>query len=306
MYQILDRLKMMRNRDSTRQNYLVIWQSFNKFVMRLDIIPSKWEDRIYLFMAHLVHKGRKSTTIRSYYSALKSILTDINYKLKDEEVELRAITRACKFNNDRFQPRLAIRIHLLEMILFEIEREFECQPYLKAMYQALFAMAYYGLFRIGEIVDGSHTMQARNVYFAQNKSKILIVLYTSKTHDVNSRPQKIKISALEQQPKTLNKKFRHFCPFELFNKYLKLRGTEYDEITEHFFIFQGKQPVDQDIVRAVLAKMIEKVGLDPRIYTFQGMHAGHATDLHLWGFSLEEIKDIGHWKSNAIYKYIKD
>ena len=102
------------------------------------------------------------------------------------------------------------------MILFELEREFQSQPYLKSLYQALFAIAYYGLFRIGEVAWGPHTMQARNVFIAVNKCKILIILYTSKTHGIEARPQRIKISALQEcgEEKLGKNSYRHFCPFE--------------------------------------------------------------------------------------------
>ena len=37
---------MKKNRSSTYRNYTTIWKNFNKFVIRLDIIPIKWEQRV--------------------------------------------------------------------------------------------------------------------------------------------------------------------------------------------------------------------------------------------------------------------
>ena len=36
-----------------------------------------------------------------------------------------------------------------------------------------------------------------------------------------------------------------------------------------------------------------------------GICAGHACDLLDLGLSVEAIKKIGHWRSNAVYKYLK-
>ena len=101
MYNILERVKLLRNRDSTRANYYSIWKSFNRFLLQLDVRPTQWEDRIDLFLAHLVHSGKKSATVKSYYSAIKAVLWDDKYDLQSSELELCAITRACRAMNDK-------------------------------------------------------------------------------------------------------------------------------------------------------------------------------------------------------------
>ena len=50
------------------------------------------------------------------------------------------------------------------------------------------------MFRIGELAMGVHSIRAKDVHISSNKNKILIVLYTSKTHGEESPPQKIKLT----------------------------------------------------------------------------------------------------------------
>ena len=295
---ILEKLKLQHNRDSTKNNYHTVWRLFNQFLIKLDI---SWEDRVFMFMAHLVNIGCKSTTVKSYLSGIRVVLYDDNVEINEDGILLKAITHACKLQNDQLTPCLPIRIDLLEMLLFEIDRLFLDQGYLRALYKALFSIAYYGLFRIDELAHSDHSVRACDAHIAENKEKILLILYTSKTHGLESQPQKIKISSAKHEMKF---KKRHFCPFILMKNYLKLRG-DYSSLDELFFVFHGGIPVEQHFVRNTLTKLITRLGFDHRIYTFQAMRAGRATDLHKWGFSVEQIKIIGRWHLNAIYKYLK-
>ena len=124
MTRILENLKIRRNRDSTRANYYAIWKSFSRFTLKLDEIPEHWEDRIFLYLTNLVREGKKSTTVRSYFSALKATLWDDGYELRNRDLELRAITRACRLVNDTLQACFPIKLDFLEKLLCEIDRVF--------------------------------------------------------------------------------------------------------------------------------------------------------------------------------------
>ena len=131
-------MKSKKHQSSTQANYLSIWRQFNNFVIRLDKKPSLWEDRVSLFGAYLVDKGIQSSTIRCYVSAIKSILVDDGYQWNDQKVLLSTLTRSARILNDKVYIRLPIHIKLLEIMLFEIERLYESQPYLQTLYKAIF------------------------------------------------------------------------------------------------------------------------------------------------------------------------
>ena len=76
---------------------------------------------------------------------------------------------------------------------------------------------------------------------ALNKDKLLLVLYSSKTHDKESRPQKITITSNNIE-RTGNYKDRHFCPFKLMRRYMQLRGG-YESDEEQLFVFRDNNPV---------------------------------------------------------------
>ena len=75
---IIDKLRNEQHRDSTRKTYHCVWQTFNEFFIRLDKKPKSWEQRILLFAAYLIDNGKKSTMVKSYVSAIKAILANVN------------------------------------------------------------------------------------------------------------------------------------------------------------------------------------------------------------------------------------
>ena len=199
--------------------------------------------------------------MKTYVSAIKKVLTDDGYIWNDKRILLTSLTKACKLINDRVLIRLPINCNLLELILYEVQRFFskENQYYLEVLYKAVFALAYYGLMRVGEVTASEHVLRAQNVHIATNKNKLLMVLYTSKTHGRNKRPQKIKITAIEDD-KVSKKIKRHFCPFKLLRDYIQLRGS-YD-VDEQFFIFRDRSPLTATQARSTLKQMLTLLGLN--------------------------------------------
>ena len=262
-------------------------------------MPKKWEDRTILFIAYLVDKGLQSSTVRSYISAIKCVLQDDNYEWDDNLVLLKTITRSCRMTNDRVCLRRPIKKPLMEMILFELGRILGEQPYLLILYRAIFVLLYYGLFRIGELVKGDHPVKACDVQVARNKAKMLFLLRSSKTHGKESRPQKIKIEKISTA------KTGHFCPFELTSDYLAVRG-DYHSLDEQFFVFRGNVPVTATAVRKVLKKALENLNLINVAFDTHSFRAGRAVDLLKAGYTVEQIKIMGRWKSNAVYRYLKN
>ena len=161
---MIEQLKCVKNRESTKQNYLSVWCKFNKFLLRLDCKPQSWEDRASLFGASLVEEGIQSSTLRSYMSAIKRILIDDGYPWDDTKLLLETLIRGCRVINDHVKTHLPIQSGLLEMILFEIRRMCNNQYYLEILYQTILCLCYYGLFRIGELTVGGHAVKASDVH----------------------------------------------------------------------------------------------------------------------------------------------
>ena len=258
---IVEKLRVQHYRNSTKQNYYCVWHTFNEFFIKLDVKPPSWEERLILFVAYLAdQKQRKSTTIRSYISAIKSVLLDDGVVLNENKYLLTSLTKACKLRNDKVTTRLPIQKGTLNLIVKNLHHIFSGQPFLEALYKALFSTAYFGLFRVGELTSGSHPILAKDVHIGINKNKMLFVLHSSKTHGKDSKPQIVMITQEALSKSSFQNLFYprvqpvsryaslQFCPYELLHEYLAWHGG-FTSLTEPFFIFRDRTPVSPNNMR---------------------------------------------------------
>ena len=94
-----------------------------------------------------------------------------------------------------------------------------------------------------------------------------------------------------------------YCPFEMIKRYRRVcKPQKFHD--EQFFVFSDRMPVTDRHLRIVLHKAIKLIRLNPSLYSGHGLRAGRASELLEMGFSVETIKKLGRWRSNAIYAYL--
>ena len=104
------------------------------------------------------------------------------------------------------------------------------QIYLKCLYHALFAAAFYGLLWVGELTSGSHPIFATDVQIALNK-KIMFTLHTSKMHWHDNKPQIIKIrntkssSVPTQHVNSSQDENDKVCPYACLKQFVTIRPS---------------------------------------------------------------------------------
>ena len=113
-----------------------------------------------LFVGHLVHERYQSSTVKSYLSAIRAVLKDDRVKLDEDLYLINSLTKACKLENDQVRTKFPIQRSMLSVLLNKVEKLYlnMNQPYLASLYKTIILTAYFGLFRIGELAEGSHTV----------------------------------------------------------------------------------------------------------------------------------------------------
>ena len=171
------------------------------------------------------------------------------------------------------------------------------------MYQTAFTVAYFGMLKVGEIGAGCRTIKAKDVHVGKNKNKILMVLYTSKTHGKESCPQKIRIMA-DNQTHVQKNKFC-FCPFNLACRYCSWHGN-YLEDSEPFLVLRDQTAVRPDQLRKVLQTMLSRLNLQAYLYDMHSFRSGRSGDMLKYRYSISRIHTMGRWQSNIVFKYIRN
>ena len=113
----------------------------------------------------------------------------------------------------------------MHLLVDKIDKLYDSpQPYLQMLYKAILVTSYFGLFRIGEVTYGPHVIKAKDIHIGINKQKILIVLYSSKTHSSGTKPQLVKILEFDkpdQDRANLNMPSK-LCPFSALRSYMDI------------------------------------------------------------------------------------
>ena len=306
MFMFVDNFKSKRIRKTTRKNYYSVWRSFNNFYLKLDVKPNNWEDHLTLFVAYLIKSNHQSQTIRSYICAVKAILKLENITIKEDKYLLSSLVRACKLENDQITLHLPIQKKMLHEILKSTSKHFrdQGQCYLEKLYSMIFITAYYGLFRIGELVasEGSHAVKVTDVHIGENKRKFLFVLRSSKTHGRYNKPQLIKIAMMKKK-QNLKDQELHPCPYKYLKDFIFIR-PKYKNSQEQFFVFADNSHVSDTHIRVLFKKILGLAGFNQNLYSFHGLRSGRSHDLLNCGISIEAIKKLGRWSSNAVYNYL--
>lgn len=301
-YRIKEKIKGLGIRPSTRKGYYRRWKALNKFLIKFDTIPDTWEERITLYVTHLINQKKKSATVKSYLSAIRYILREDGVDLNENKIELAALIKACKLQNDKLYIRLPIQYKLFRSILRKTRSSLELQKgqtYLSKLLRAAFSMAYFGLMRVSELTSGPHQLRAIDVKHAKAKRKIVLYLRSSKTHTTNDFPQKIEIHEVPQMGSD--------CPVKCILDFIQERGSSNLDEAEPFFLLKEKLPFTAAQFRCNLKSILRELGIDDQLYDTHSYRSGRCTDLQELGFSIDRICEIGRWspKSTTVLKYIR-
>ena len=243
--QTIECLKNKTLDDSSKEMYYAVWCTFNKFFIKLDRKPDNWEDWLALFLAYLLDNRTRKATIKSYTSALKSILRDDGINIDKNSVKLVTLLKASNYIETEERTWLSIHLGMKRVLLDKICAYFglkENQPYLNGLYKAMIVSAYYGLFHTGELTVSNHSNHAisfRDVHKGRNKGKILFLLHSSKTYKRSEPLQIVTITEMNSKNSKWATDMSHYCPFKLISEYMSLRPRPLTmHVNEPFFCFQ--------------------------------------------------------------------
>ena len=246
---------------------------------------------VLTYLSYLNIKGLAPSTITTYISAI-SFVHKMN-SLPDPTnlfVVQKLLAAINKMQGNR-DSRLPITQFILNRLLESTEFVVSNQ-YHKKLIRAMFALAFYGLFRIGEITiqtSGVIPLTFEQVQLLEDR---LVLSITHFKNNKSNKPFDIVIHKIGGK----------FCPFAIMLDYLNVRGN----LSGPLFCFVNQKHVPRNFFTSKLKSCLNFCGLNTKLYLSHSFRIGGASFLASLGMSDVQIKLMGRWSSDTFLRYIRN
>ena len=256
----------------------------------LDITDPVSIQHIMLFIAYNFEKGNSANTISTYIAGINYVHRLNGYYDITQNFVVKKLLEGYKRKRLSKDDRAPLTYSILRNISQDLSKH--CfDNYETSLFRTMFALAYFGLFRISELIAG-HLSQPlsglkRSDITIKDNRYIYITLHHFKTNQLGKQVT-IKI------PKEGNS----VCPVSSMLDYLIIRPN----LDGPLFIHQNGTPVTRHQFSAILMKCTSSLNIKIRPHSFR---IGRATDLAIQGISQEAIMRLGRWSSDCYKTYIR-
>ena len=281
---------------STLQSYKRSWNQFNAFTLDLQLPSSQTElplsqHIVALFTAYLYERGFAPNSIRSQLSAisyshhLQALPNPTESFLVSKMVK--GISELFPESDDRYPITLPI-LHSLIHVIGKIAPS----NYERALYSAMFATAFYGFLRCGEMCASPHTLQFAQLSLDSVGHKHFNLKFDKFKHSKPGKPFFIQINSKQDSP---------YCPVTILLSYMRYRGS----FPGPLFCYMDGSPVSRARFTKQLQLCLNIMKLPTAHYKSHSFRIGAATSALLQGKSESEIQLLGRWSSSAFKKYMR-
>lgn len=293
----LGRLLAASISENTKSLYSSALNNFYRVrnTVRLDQLWPVPIEHVLLFICHHAQVGSAPSTVSSYLSAVSYVHKLQNWQDPTACFIVRKAIEGLRRLKGSVDTRAPITYDILSLIHGKLS-DICFSVYEKLLFRAVFCLAFFGLFRVGELVYTSAKMAHRPLLMSDCQIKrdlkeIIIVLRQSKT-DQSGRSVTVVIPCIKD-----NK----VCPVYNMHAFLKVRACH----SGYLFLHQNGLPLTRYQFGAVLQKCVVSLGLPLAHFKSHSFRIGGATTLAMKGVPTETIKRLGRWKSHAFKTYIR-
>ena len=246
-----------------------------------------------LFISFLVRKPYKPATISSYISAIGYAHKVQGCNDPTAAFFIEKLLQSCHKQNQTSDTRLPIDKIMLHQLTTALCYTI-AGAYRRALFQAMFLLAFHAFLRIGEItVQNSAYKHPHLIMLHQLQSlpNQLMINFLSFKHS-SGQPFLLKIEA-DKTP--------IHCPVKSMSPYLRLRGNQPGPL----FQYSYHVPVTRSEFNEELRKALVFCRINPSGFKSHSFRIGAATTAAAMGFSDNRIRQLGRWKSDAFKLYIR-
>lgn len=282
---------------SSRRIYQRAWVVFRQFYAQFygftDPTLPLPPNCIPLFISYLSFRKLAFSTIKSYLSAISYVHKIKGFHDPTKSFLIQKLSTALSR-----QQSSDIRLPVTRPILHELLRSLRftnSSAFQRSLFSAMFLVAFYGLFRIGELASKSTRFAPSVVQYSnltivsRNEAKITISDYK---HNSSRRPFDILLARDVSSP---------FCPVTSLLQYCKVRGNHPGPL----FCHADQTTISVHQFNVALQQCLSYCGLDISRYKSHSFRIGGACHAADQGYSDAQIRALGRWKSDAFKVYLR-
>ena len=281
----------------TLQMFEVGKRSFEQFRASGDppvkVGPASSEE-IADFISYLSLNKKAPSTMHSYVCAIANWHKVMGWQDPCKSFQVKAYLKGVTRDTGAPDARKPITIALLSCLI-DMLPHICSSPYEVELFKGVFLLAFFGLFRIGELVcanktgPNSRVLQISDIAFKANQMRVIIRF--SKTDQTG------KSTTIIFEGKANEK----LCPVQGMKRFLEKRRFSAGPLFRHADMTYLSRFQFNKVLQMAM-EVIDKTITDVKSHSFR---IGGATNAISKGVPYEKVKEMGRWQSDAAKKYIR-
>ena len=259
------------------------------FLIQSQIQRQCWHCLSHIFTGQGIHQPQ-------YHHTYKPLGTYINYKGGSDPTTtflVQKLLSACHKLSKQFDLRMPIDKPMLSKLLGTLDFTVPGKHH-RALYKAMFCLAFHAFLRIGEM-----TVQSAN---ATNPN--LLQWKQLEIKDTSLTVTSIHFKHSKGKPLTLTIKGTispQDCTLQIMKAYLSMRGATAGTL----FLYFSCMPVTRAKFNEQLRGALQFCHFCPKQFKSHSFRSRAATTAAAQGMSDSQIRSLGRWSSDAFMKYIR-
>lgn len=249
-------------------------------------VPLEWptcQQHVIHFAAHLSLAGKAPATIRAYIAGISCKHKLNGWVDPTDNFLLRKMFQGLARTNKRQDSRLPITFDRLQQLIGVLHTVCT-NAFERRLFAAVFTLAFFGLFRVSEIVGQDQSLPGGRSGLQNDSIRInedlLVTVGATKT-DQEGRGGVVKIKKVLSHPEV--------CPVANLRAYLLVRPA----VTGALFIHFNGKPLSSYQFQAVLKKGANTLGWSADKFTSHSFRIGATTTR------------LGRWRSAVVKSYVR-